>query len=191
MSLPKFITTTRKTIQVAAKPTVKSFSVTSTSAAASRRRLSYPAQTQLFSQWCWAAVATSVAEFFDASTTWTQCSVAAHTLIPAQDCCKAAAGCNQQASLGRALTGVGHLDQKLPNSIAFSDVQAEIDDGRPVGIRRVISGLAHCMVIFGYIERGGRQFVLVADPAFRISRFEFRQLGAKDKSWTHSYITQR
>ncbi len=72
-------------------------------------RLDFWMQHQQQTNWCWAAVATSVSHFFNPASTWTQCAVA-NGELNRNDCCGSGASgpCNVYGFLGSSLTRVGH-----------------------------------------------------------------------------------
>jgi len=189
MALPAFIQGTRRRFAVPAQATGDAVATAATTAAGSQpRKLDYPPQPQRWSQWCWAAVAVGVARCYDSSSQWEQCSVAADVLGRA--CCNGAF-CNEKAGLGSALDVVGHRDTIAAQPMSLAEVRDEIDAGRPVCVRQLIGGQGHVVAIYGYLNRNGRQFVFVADPAHRTSMYEFHRLDTRSRPWTHTYTTQR
>src|SRR5204863_1759343 len=98
-------------------------------------RLDFSMQHQQQTNWCWAAVSTSVALFFNPSSGWTQCAVA-NGELNRNDCCGAGASgpCNVYGYLDTALTRVGHLDHKATGtSDVFSN--SDRDQWRPAAGR--------------------------------------------------------
>ena len=65
-------------------------------------------QTQ--TQWCWAAVSNSVSHFYDAGSTWTQCTIV-NAELGQSTCCSngSSSACNKPWYLDKALTRVGCL----------------------------------------------------------------------------------
>ena len=61
-------------------------------------KLVFSIQKQLQTQWCWAAVSTSVSLYFNRSSTWTQCTVANKNL-KRSDCCGSPSNCNTPSVL--------------------------------------------------------------------------------------------
>lgn len=165
-------------------------------ASASNSLSSFSMQTQLQQEWCWAAVSASVAIFFG-STTWTQCKVAAAELSPL-DCCgqDASSGCNQAWYLDRALTRVGHFGRLDSSSSPFSDVQAEINGGRPLGCRIQWNGNsgAHFVALGGWSTAAdGTEYVDVYDPYYGLVQKTYNDFVSSYRNagddWTHSYFT--
>jgi hypothetical protein len=150
-------------------------------------------QTQQQTNWCWAAVATSVSHFYDAASTWTQCAVA-NAQIGRTDCCGSGAGgpCNIYGFLDDALTRVGHFDH-FAGVATFSSIDDEIEADRPVGIRVAWSGGgAHFLAIIGCLE-DATNYVALDDPIYGKSDVAFATLSSTYQgtgSWTHTYYTK-
>lgn len=146
---------------------------------------------QLQRNWCWAAVATGVANFFNIASGWSQCRVASKALTP-NDCCAhpGSQGCNVPYFLNLALTVVGHY-------VAYSGVepmatiQLEIDAGRPVGARiGWAGGGGHFMVIAGY-DLVNDSF-LILDPIYGsniVPRVTFETAYQGSGSWSNTFYT--
>jgi Papain-like cysteine protease AvrRpt2 len=161
-------------------------------------KLTFTIQPQQQTNWCWAAVSTSVSHFFTAASKWTQCLIANATL-PRQDCCGAGAGningCNKPWYLDRALTTAGNLRNVEIRPLNFSEVQAEIQASKPVGSRvGWHGGGGHFMAIVGWlVADSGEQYLDIADPIFLNSQIPFNAYAGAYQSggdWTHSYLTQ-
>jgi hypothetical protein len=157
-------------------------------------RLNFQMQPQQESNWCWAAVSTSVASYYDATSTWTQCSVA-NGELGRSDCCGSGAGtaCNVYGFLASALQRVGHLDHWDGNAATFQAVDDEVDAGRPLGIRVAWSGGgAHFLAVIGYLE-DAVNYVAVDDPIYGKSDLTYDTLKTSYQgtgTWTHSYYTK-
>lgn len=156
-------------------------------------RLDFSMQAQQQTNWCWAAVSTSVALFYDPASTWTQCAVA-NGELGRNDCCGTGASgpCNVYGFLGSSLNRVGHLASQTGSSSTFATVRAEIDAGRPLGVRTAWSGGgAHFLCIIGY--RIYEQMLAVDDPWYGKSDVDYATFSSSYQgsgSWTHSYFTQ-
>jgi hypothetical protein len=144
--------------------------------------------------WCWAAVSTCVALYYDPASGWTQCTVA-NGELGRSDCCGAggSTSCNQYGFLDTALTRVGHLDHMDAAVAPFQAVDDEIDGGRPLGIRVAWSGGgAHFLAIIGYLE-SDTNYVAVDDPIYGKSDLTYVTLETAYQgsgTWTHSYYTK-
>lgn len=159
-------------------------------------KLPFTMQSQLFSNWCWAATSTSVAVFYSAGTTWTQCKVACKEKN-LTTCCNSPlpSPCNTYGTLGSSLTTVGHFNtSELASATTWSKIKAQILAGRPVGARTVWSGGgAHFVAIYGYQEYGGKQYLLVDDPIYGKSTMTyatFQTMYRNSGTWSHTYYTK-
>ena len=156
-------------------------------------RLDFSMQHQQQTNWCWAAVSTSVALFYNPASTWTQCAVA-NGELNRNDCCGAGAAgaCNVYGFLGSSLTRVGHLDHQTGSTATFAQVQTEVNNGRPLCIRTAWSGGgAHFLAIIGF--RILNNMLAVDDPWYGksdVSYTTFTTAYQGTGSWTHSYYTQ-
>ena len=159
------------------------------------RRLSFTMQHQQQTQWCWAAVSTSVSVYYDASSTWTQCTVV-NAELGQTTCCSSgsSAACNQPWYLDLALMRTGNLTVVSNGTTAFASIRTEIDAGRPLGVRIGWSGGGgHFVVIEGYKPDPGSERVAVEDPWYGASDLALTAFTSSYQgtgSWTHSYTTQ-
>lgn len=157
-------------------------------------RLNFQMQHQQQTNWCWAAVSTSVALYDDPSSSWTQCTVA-NGELSRTDCCGVggSTSCNVYGYLNTALSRVGHLDHMDTTVAAFQSVDSEIDAGRPLGIRVAWSGGgAHFLAIIGYLE-DVQNYVAVDDPIYGKSDVSYDTLKTSYQgsgTWTHTYYTK-
>lgn len=165
-------------------------------AASTSNTLLFTMVRQTETNWCWAAVSTSVSHFFNHSSTWTQCLVA-NAAWSRSDCCGSGASnaCNKPWYLDRALTIVRVFDRMIARSELFSTVQNEINSGRPLCIRiGWSSGGGHFLSIYGWqITPSGAEFYYVDDPIYgsqRIARRKLESLYQGSGRWTHSYYVQ-
>jgi hypothetical protein len=144
-----------------------------------QRRLTFRIQNQRQSEWCWAAVAASVQQFFepasDPGSELSQCEVASMVLQKKEtECCDDPEPCNKAEKLETALKKIHKWRNTLKEdpsteatgSLTFEQVQREIDRGRPVcaGITWE-SGGRHFVIVRGYRElASGAHQVDIADP---------------------------
>jgi Papain-like cysteine protease AvrRpt2 len=156
-------------------------------------RLELGVQRQLQTQWCWAAVSTSIAHYFGA-TDWTQCAVVSEELDE-DSCCRngSSKACNRPWKLDRALDRVDAFrrkEQGIPDDL--DEVRREIDAGRPVGIRiGWRGGGGHFVVIEGY--RNDEYGVAIEDPWHGASDVPLAHLSGRYQgsgAWTHTYYTR-
>lgn len=160
--------------------------------------LSLAMQHQAEMSWCWAAVAASVAQFYEPSGTVSQCGLADGELHRT-DCCTTGAGgpCDVYGDLASSLYRVGHLKKwDIAKPSGFPSVVAEVDASRPLCARIAWhSGGAHFVALVGYLpaeESGaGAPLVAVEDPWFGSSDVPYDLLreGYNDGTWTDSYFT--
>lgn len=159
------------------------------------KKLPFTLEDQTQTNWCWAATSVSVSRFYWAASTWTQCKVASAEL-GRTDCCNSPvpSACNVPYYLDRALTRTQNLSSLLGRVLTWAEIQAEIDGGRPVGVRVGWSGGGgHFLAIFGYGRQGGQDVVDVDDPIYGVSRISvdtLRNSYQGSGTWTHSYLTR-
>jgi hypothetical protein len=163
--------------------------------------LPFSMQPQAQPNWCWAAVAASVAAFFDAATHQTQCLIA-NAQLRRQDCCGSGASgpCNVYGFLASALNRVRHLKVWHPSVCApLNEVRSEIDAKRPLCARVAWdSGGAHFVTIVGYLPDSdavaGSEMIAVEDPLWGSSDvpYDVLRVGYRyDGRWTDSYFTKK
>ncbi len=154
--------------------------------------LGFSMQTQTQSNWCWSASAVSTSRYYNASNTWTQC-----TLVNAElgqtTCCVngSSAACDRAWFLDRALQRTGNLDHWSGSASSFSDLSGAITGGHPLGARVGWSGGGgHFVVIHGC---DANQMITVSDPIYgtsylSLSTFTNNYQGSG--TWTDSYFTR-
>lgn len=160
--------------------------------------LVFTMQHQQQTNWCWAAVSTSIANFFGTSGpgggAWFQCDVA-NGELGQTGCCGngGTPACNQDWYLDLALKRVSHLAGPATSGPAsFSYIMNEIDARRPVGVRIGWNdGGGHFVALTGYDETNGAQELDIEDPWYGPSTYDYGtfvssyQAGAGQ--WTHTY----
>lgn len=163
--------------------------------------LAFEIQLQERTFWCWAAVAASVAYYYDSSSAFTQCSIASGELRT--DC--ACSGkipdpdpCNVYGYLMSSLFRVGHFAKWIARRPATSSqIHAEIGGGRPLCARIVWDGGgAHLVVIAGYADKDSENVggLAVADPWWGLSDIDFDDFPngyVNCGSCTDNYYTKR
>jgi hypothetical protein len=163
-------------------------------------------QHQEQTNWCWAAVATSISVLLDHPSPWTQCTLA-NAQLNRGDCCTNGsdpATCNQVAHLETSLTLIQHRnpDPNNPfNRMATPDeIRTEIDARRPIGVRIGWDNSldqGHFIVVTGYDETAPQFALWISDPEVKPSgsppiKFNYAALQQGYKSsgkWTHTYFT--
>jgi hypothetical protein len=152
-------------------------------------------QRQQQTNWCWAATSTSVAQFYNPNSGWTQC-LAANGETGRSDCCGAGASgpCNVYGFLDTALTRVGRLDRWTGSVATVAQIENEVTFARPLCLRVAWSGGgAHFLAIRGHYTVGGTDYVSVDDPIYGKSDVTYAVLQSSYQgtgSWTHSYYTR-
>jgi hypothetical protein len=153
-------------------------------------------QHQLQSNWCWAACSSSASAFYDPTSTWGQCGIV-NAELKENGCCGSGGSpkCNVPWYLDRALKRTGNFARKNDGPARWETVRAEIDAGRPVGVRiGWFGGGGHFVMITGYRAAGGAREVDVQDPWTGSSHISMDVLAKSYKSrgkWTHTYLTRR
>jgi len=165
-----------------------------------QRRLTFRIQRQQQSEWCWAAVAASVQQFFEPASEpaleLRQCEVA-DMVLQRTGCCDDPEPCNESAKLENALKKIRkwrntlNADSSTGGILTFEQVQREIDRGRPVcaGITWD-SGGEHFVVVRGYRVLGsGAHQLDIADPlnpSNLVDFDEFTQAYYGEGKWTET-----
>ncbi|TDO06481.1 papain like cysteine protease AvrRpt2 [Mycobacterium sp. BK086] len=152
-------------------------------------RLPFVMQPQEQSNWCWAAVAVSVANYYD-GTSRSQCSFV-NTFLGRDDCCPgptAPSPCNVAEDIQPALEATGRWQGKKDGPVSAADL-AVIRD-RPVGRPLVVEIhwkssrpprlQNHFLAIIGHRVRDN--MVAVADPAYGPSDLPLNELNTNYKS---------
>lgn len=159
-------------------------------------------QPQLQSNWCWSATTVSVALYYSASASWTQCSLA-NAELGQSTCCTngSSAACNRPWTLDTALNRVGRLNRWSSGTQPFTTIRSEVQAKRAFACRIGWNGGGgHFVVASGY--SGGSRGV-GSPPAPPMVRIQDSALGPSTVpysalvkgynstgSWTHSYFTQ-
>jgi hypothetical protein len=154
--------------------------------------LGFVMQRQQQDFWCWAATTASVSAFFDSSSPWTQCLVASHSL-GRSSCCVAPGPCDVPFTLDQPLNHTNNLDSTLATNDSLSNVQSEIDAGRPVCCHILWNdGSGHFVALTGYDP--STDDVVVDDPLYGsdtmpYDEFAFRYHGGLGR-WDFTYFTK-
>lgn len=127
--------------------------------------------------WCWAAVAAAIGNFYEPNRGWTECELATH--FAKCDCCTApnVPACNQVQHIADAMTRYTHnlrgaaRDQPDNCWLTADEIRAEIGAGHPICMRLVWTALppdspAHDIVVRGiFKDVNGVDYLNVSDPA--------------------------
>ncbi len=155
------------------------------------RAVSLRVQHQEKTEWCWAAVSTSIDHFFRPDSTHTQCDIASSVLN--RNCCGGATSsssdaCNMPQALNPVL-GRFHLLAADPilKPLTFDQVRSEIDAGRPVCVlikwldnQNQITNRGHFIAVNGYrVTPAQKLFVSITDPLYGASEIAYDQFSSQ------------
>lgn len=142
--------------------------------------LPFNIQDQTCTEWCWAAVVSSIAQFVNAAAQPQQCEVvdreAFSPNLPSPGCCNAGnsckddpnGACNRSGAIGPALVDYNLSDNmsgQVPTANDFSTIAQQIDLGCAVVLELseiANPTFAHVVVAIGY---SGEDDLIIADPA--------------------------
>jgi hypothetical protein len=152
----------------------------------------FEVQPQTESEWCWAAVSTSIAHFYTPSSKVTQCQVV-NQQIGRTDCCvnPGSNNCNQPGFLDQALQFVGHLDSDKGQG-TYQDAVGALNSGRPPCIRiGWAGGGGHFIGVNGCQPN---DLLSVTDPIYGDSLVTYQTFttGKYEGSgtWTNTFFTK-
>jgi hypothetical protein len=113
-----------------------------------QRHLPIEIETQQRINWCWAAAAVSIANYYANTREWKQCQLA-NQIFDRTDCCNALK-CDRQATFWGALKETGNASSIVNGPISMDQVIWAIDRGEPISV--VLKALVgnHGVVITGY-----------------------------------------
>jgi hypothetical protein len=164
------------------------------SVAEGRRSLTVPMQSQLQSNWCWAACTCSTSAFYDPGSTWGQCALV-NAELGQTTCCAdgASADCDVPWYLDRVLQRTGNFRALVAGRETWDTVRREIGAGHPVGARIAWrGGGAHFVLLTGYWTSSGQEEIEVQDPLTGLSTMALDVFAGNYKgagTWTHTYLT--
>ncbi|MBA5686695.1 papain-like cysteine protease family protein [Rugamonas apoptosis] len=158
-------------------------------------KINFVVAPQLYTQWCWAAVSSSVSKYFDSASQWTQCQVASAEL--SLQCCSDGGPCNTWWYLDRALARTQNANGWFAGASDVQQTAGELGSGRPICIRvEWPDGGGHFLAVIGtYQDSAGTERLLLSDPIFGSSSYSRDDLvnGAYQNGhgrWTHTYLTR-
>lgn len=166
-----------------------------------RTMIEFQMETQCHSNWCWAAVAASIAAYYNKGTYKRQCEIA-DLELERGDCCDSPCGTahvdfNVTNVFASPLNRVGcfrrlaRFKQATP-----SEVCDELEARRPLCVRTVWpDGGAHFLAIIGcWSDTDGTTMLALDDPFWGRSEYSYEQfskhyqlLGGK---WNDTYYTR-
>ncbi|MEN2746754.1 papain-like cysteine protease family protein [Sphingomonas sp. T9W2] len=123
--------------------------------------------------WCWAAVTSSISRYYPAPPGKSQCEVA-RMEVGAQlhvDCCVSPGACDVTWYLDLPLQHVGHFHARAGSWVQPAAVAAELQAHNPLPVRvEWRSGGSHFLAIYGMQDLGGGTFQLwLTDSIFGVS----------------------
>lgn len=156
-------------------------------------KLNFTIQPQEQTEWCWAAVTASIANFFAGNSNMKQCALVNNATLRS-DCCDEGDSdpCNQPFALDTALRRLSLLQKTQRGQPGFKAVADEIAAGRPLAVRILWSeGGGHAIVVYGVTDD---RRLHIADPEnanddilVPFDGFTYKDIG----SWDDSLFTQR
>jgi hypothetical protein len=178
-----------------------------------RKKLDFLMETQQMDCWCWLAVGTSIALYYDKDSGWTQCKCLNAT-IPSLNgvCCdfhspEVKATCdvtgflvNQKVEIGSFIT----LDLVHKNDTAtytkgffpFETIVKSIDNGQVLAVNVITNEkhqypngawgtFSHFIALIGYEIINGQHYVITADPMY------LEQDGINESLMTYENLTTK
>jgi Papain-like cysteine protease AvrRpt2 len=188
-------------IDITRRPLDLSGAGTVPSSSQHRAMLEFRMEPQRYSNWCWAAVAASVAAYYNQGTYKPQCEIA-DLELERKDCCTPP---DDAAHFDFNVTNVfasplNRVDcfQRLSRfqQAQPSEVREELEAGRPIGVRTVWpDGGAHFLAIVGcWSDTEGAPMLALDDPFWGRSEYSYDRfskhyqlLGGK---WNDTYYTK-
>lgn len=158
-------------------------------------------QKQEQGMWCWAAVAASIANFYD-GTAGRQCDLANQEFSQSTCCSEPDASdgnvCNRASDMEISIKRVNHHASTSDTAATFKRVQDEIVQNRLIALRIEWQGqsVGHAVILDGYSQDSDGQWVLGDDPgngdsfAYTYEEFKNRYGDNKDGSWDITYFTR-
>jgi len=107
--------------------------------------------------------------------------------------------CDKPGPVQQSLAHVGHLRTAVPTAILFSGVKKEIDAqpiGHPIcaGIEWIDASIGHAVIIVGYEDGNGSEWVQIADPGDSSLTWmpftTFLQTYHNKGIWTNTFFTE-
>jgi Papain-like cysteine protease AvrRpt2 len=160
-------------------------------------KIDFKVSHQKKDQWCWAAVASSVANYYHPGSGCTQCEVASKKFKV--DCSSDKTGiCDKMLELDEALALTGNLKESISAVLDTDKITAELQKKHPVCIRvywREDSG-GHFLVITGVYQDSsdGSDHLILSDPIYNDSDCLKSKLVngfyQHQGQWTDTYLTE-
>ncbi|MFN0086738.1 MAG: papain-like cysteine protease family protein [Blastocatellia bacterium] len=161
-------------------------------------------QQQEQTNWCWAAVTSSLLAFFNPGKAMSQCEVVRECFRDTEfeteeDCCrkKVSEACNREFKLVDALDWMDLLSTRCFYQVSLDEIRRQINLGAPIAIRiEWKKGGGHFVVITAvgpqHPRGDGHTWLRVADPkresAVYITYNTLKKRYRGDGEWTHTYM---
>lgn len=145
-------------------------------------------------RWCWAACAEMVFHYYDIRHV-RQCDFA-NWLFKASHCCKkpSSTDCNRECFVHEISSLYLHWQIRstfINGTVPFSELQAEIDEGRPVEVGYLWKGrgTGHVVLISGWHTTDTEEFVHVNDPSdgFQLLTYAELQTASGRGEWAFTW----
>jgi hypothetical protein len=165
----------------------------------SRQVLNFRIQKQMMSNWCWAAVSSSIRSFYQPSGPMTQGEIASEILgLPYCSMVPPLPPCDQKADLSAVLSRYNFLSEQMDVAAELGVISGEISHNRPVCCQVYYEELGgHFVVIYGCgtvdPADAGSTAIYLADPMDGGSRLlTYHQLvaGYRGGLWSKTYLTK-
>ena len=156
-------------------------------------KLAFSMQAQTQTNWCWAAVSTSISHYFNGASSWSQCGIA-NQQLGQTSCCvtPGSAACNQTGYLDRALSTMNNLDAWQNGTVPVTTLNGDVLRSLPVGVRIAWSGGgAHFIAVTGSVNASG--LLHVQDPIYGTSDITYNTMATVYQgtgSWTDTHFTR-
>lgn len=149
-------------------------------------------QLQEKTNWCWAAVTTSISKYYDSNSTYNQKQIVEKMLsIPCmcnnQSTCSL---CNKPYFLGEALETYGVLKKAIPNRISKKRLKQELKNNRIVviAIKWNNSATGHLLTISHYHTK---KYVVWDSKKIYPEFLTYSQLKKQEKStWVNTFLSE-
>lgn len=162
--------------------------------------LNYTMEYQQHLNWCWAAVAISVARYYTPALVLTQCQLV-NLQLGRGDCCNCGDWispwhpCNSTSNTSTAIERVGHLEGVDAAPATFQQVRTEIDNLRPLALRfGWLLGGGHAVTCSGYYQSNQiGEYLVIEDPTLGLSLMPYANVRRPYwgfGTWTHTSFTK-
>ena len=138
--------------------------------------LNFPLQHQDQSEWCWAAVTSSVSKFYDPHSTYTQSNLAVWAFGATCALTPGSSICNRPYNMSLSLIHTGNGPAAVRGAFDIDQIKAEIDGNHPIGLGIFWTNGSggHAITITGYDKRkADSPMIQVQDPGDPVGTVTF------------------